>query len=449
MAETSPGDVRATERLHEYWVHGEGAAKIRWGEGGDFDRCVLHLGKYVRDPKGYCANAHHAALGIWPATHAAEVKKETGRSSVTVTQRAEMTSASINDLPDSDFAYIEPGGTRDSSGRTVPRDKRHFPLHDADHVRNALSRAPQSPFGDKAMPKIREAAKKFGVDVSDDSSASASRRDDEYGAGFSYAMRLNGRSTLEFSRIYELEDIQIVSRAQGDGTGRLVEAYAAVFNVPAEIHDVHGDYNEENDPGAFNRSIDHASRAARSPFRCIYNHGMTIHGTPAERFSIPIGTPREVRAESRGLLTRTLYNETPLADEVLEAIKTGGITAQSYTGRIIRSTPELRRGERYRPGRDGKLTTVRRMELALREYGPTPFPAFSGADILGVRMSTPGSWSPDPDDQQDPGTSPDGEPAAGDPLSRSDGDEHSARYHQHVLYALRSRERRERAGLTW
>ena len=45
-----------TERLHQYWVHGEGAAKIRWGlpgEPGDFDRCVLHLGKYIADPKGY------------------------------------------------------------------------------------------------------------------------------------------------------------------------------------------------------------------------------------------------------------------------------------------------------------------------------------------------------------------------------------------------------------
>jgi HK97 family phage prohead protease len=228
-----------------------------------------------------------------------------------------------------------------------------------------------------------------------------------------------------------------------------VEAYAAVFNVPAEIHDHQGDYNEENDPGAFNRSIDHAARASRSPIRCIYNHGMTIHGTPAERFSIPIGTPEELRAESRGLLTRTRYNETPLADEVLEAIRSGGITAQSYTGRIIRSTPELRRGEKYRPGRDGRLPTVRRMELALREYGPTPFPAFSGAEILGVRMSTPGSWSPDPDDQQDPGTPSDEGPAAGDPLTRSDDGEHSARYHQHRLYVLRSQERREKAGLTW
>ena len=74
------------------------------------------------------------------------------------------------------------------------------------------------------------------------------------------------RAEPVFDRIWDLEDIRIVSRAQGDGTGRLVEAYAAVFNVGAEIHDQHGDYNEENDPGAFNRSIDHAARASRTPF---------------------------------------------------------------------------------------------------------------------------------------------------------------------------------------
>jgi hypothetical protein len=185
---------------------------------------------------------------------------------------------------------------------------------------------------------------------------------------------------------------------------------------------------------------------------------MTIMGTPSDRGSIPIGTPEEVRAESRGLLTRTLYNETSLADDVLEAIRSGGITAQSYTGRILRSSPELRRGEKYRPGRDGRLITVRRLELALREYGPTPFPAFSGAEILGVRMSTPGSWNPDPDETEDEALPPDGEPAAGDPLARTDGasdehygasDKHSARYHQHALFLLRSKEAREKVGLVW
>jgi HK97 family phage major capsid protein/HK97 family phage prohead protease len=91
-------------------------------------------------------------------------------------ERAQMSSGAINDLPDSAFAYIEPGGTKDDQGKTVPRSKRHFPIHDAAHVRNALARAPQSPFGAKAMPKIRAAAKKFGIKVSDDTTTSSSGR---------------------------------------------------------------------------------------------------------------------------------------------------------------------------------------------------------------------------------------------------------------------------------
>ena len=80
--------------------------------------------------------------------------------------KAEMSSKDINDLPDSAFAYIEPGGKKDDQGKTTPRALRHFPVHDAAHARNALSRAPQSPFGDKAMPTIKAAAKKFGIEVS-------------------------------------------------------------------------------------------------------------------------------------------------------------------------------------------------------------------------------------------------------------------------------------------
>src|SRR5574340_347955 len=82
-----------------------------------------------------------------------------------VLDKAEMSAADQNDLPDSAFAYIDPGGSKDSGGKTTPRSLRHFPIHDAAHVRNALARAPQSPFGEKAMPKIRAAAKRFGIDA--------------------------------------------------------------------------------------------------------------------------------------------------------------------------------------------------------------------------------------------------------------------------------------------
>ena len=57
-----------TERLRRYWVRGEGAAKIKWGIPGDFNRCRRHLAKYIKPMylSGYCANRHYDALGFWP-----------------------------------------------------------------------------------------------------------------------------------------------------------------------------------------------------------------------------------------------------------------------------------------------------------------------------------------------------------------------------------------------
>lgn len=58
-----------TSRIRRYWVRGEGAAKIKWGVPGDFDRCRRQLAKYVQNPEwlaGLCANMHKEALGVWP-----------------------------------------------------------------------------------------------------------------------------------------------------------------------------------------------------------------------------------------------------------------------------------------------------------------------------------------------------------------------------------------------
>lgn len=55
----------------------------------------------------------------------------------------------INDLPDSAFAWIEPGGEKDEDGKTTPRSLRHLPYKDASgkvdlpHTRNALARLNQ------------------------------------------------------------------------------------------------------------------------------------------------------------------------------------------------------------------------------------------------------------------------------------------------------------------
>lgn len=54
------------EVLFNYWVHGAGALKIRWGEPHDFDRCVKELEKHVSDPQGLCNVLHVRALGVPP-----------------------------------------------------------------------------------------------------------------------------------------------------------------------------------------------------------------------------------------------------------------------------------------------------------------------------------------------------------------------------------------------
>lgn len=72
---------------------------------------------------------------------------------------AAWTTAFINNLPDSSFAYIEGGGTKDSDGKTTPRSLRHLPYKDASgkvdasHTRNALARLNQT----DAVPSSKRA----------------------------------------------------------------------------------------------------------------------------------------------------------------------------------------------------------------------------------------------------------------------------------------------------
>ena len=277
-----------------------------------------------------------------------------------MSSRAQMTTQSINDLPDSDFAYIEPGGSKDASGKTVPRSLRHFPIHDKPHVQNALSRAPQSPFGEKAMPAIRKAAKKFGIDV-----------------GGSDTQQTSSRTSGFFTRSYILDDISIKP-----GDGRTVEAYAAVFDVPSEVHDPDGSYEEVIDKAAFNRTLEH-SRRSGAGFPVLFNHGVTLFGTPSERYSVPIGVSEEVKVDGNGLFTRARYHKTQAADEILEAIRDGSITSYSFNGQFKRSDPPVPRGG-FRRTHAG-LPRVRRMESTLREFGPGTFPDYPDAAIVSVR----------------------------------------------------------------
>lgn len=75
---------------------------------------------------------------------------------------ATWTTKFINNLPDSSFAFILPGGFKDKSGKTIPRSNRLLPYKDengnpdAAHVRNALSRLPQSEVPKSKQPDVKK-----------------------------------------------------------------------------------------------------------------------------------------------------------------------------------------------------------------------------------------------------------------------------------------------------
>jgi len=345
-------------QLADWWERGAGAAKIRWGEGGDFMRCVrLAVGEAHMDPeraKGFCAERHHAVLGIYPATHAA---MEHGRAAMADSKQ-----------PYGDVTYADPGYQADG--------KKRYPLDSVEHCKAAWSYINQA--GNAAQytaeqlsaikGRIKSALRKYGVTVSEDQPAESGRAE----------------SLAPYFRSFPLEDISI--RTGGDG--RTVEAYAAVFNTPAPVRDQDGEYMEELDPAVFNRAISDARpQGGRANWRVgvFYNHAMTLYGTPSERHSVPIGKTLDMKADSRGLWTLTRYHRGELADEVLEAIREGSIPGYSFSGNFRRSNPLIPRGGFRKDYRTGELPRVRRMESTLAEYGPTPRPVYEGAAVTGMR----------------------------------------------------------------
>jgi len=266
--------------------------------------------------------------------------------------------------PYGDVAYADPGYQADG--------KKRYPIDTEEHCKAAWSYINQASNASKYSPehlaaikgRIKSAAKKFGIEIADSGSRS------EF-------------APLPFVRSFPLSDISI--RAGGDG--RTVDAYATVFDTPVPIHDQDGDYIEVIDRRAFDRILPKlAPSGGRSSWRVgvFYNHGMTLHGTPSDLNSMPIGVPLEIKADGHGLFTRTRYSKGPEIDRILDAISEGSLSAYSFSGRFDRSDPTPPRGG-FRADARGNLRTVRRTESTLREYGPTPFPAYQDAAIVGVR----------------------------------------------------------------
>src|SRR3990167_623440 len=91
-----------------------------------------------------------------PLTNAAKAIINTVNDALT--DKATWSTAFMNDLPDSSFLWIAPGGTKED-GKTMPRSLRYFPYKDSSgaidlpHLRNAIARIPQAKHDDLTPEK--------------------------------------------------------------------------------------------------------------------------------------------------------------------------------------------------------------------------------------------------------------------------------------------------------
>lgn len=270
---------------------------------------------------------------------------------------AEMNTAAINELPDSDFAYIEPGGKKDDSGKTVPRSLRHFPIHDAAHVRNALARASQSPYGEKALPKIRAAARKFGIHMGEHSLA----QDEEL-----RELRVTS-CYRDLNKPLELRDM--------GSDGKWIGGYATVF-MPRHSRNL-GGFIERVSPHAFDemRASGWTSGDGNGVV-CRYNHdsNMVLGTTGAHTLRLSMDSigldyavlPPESRADIRELVQRGDIRHSSFAFRVPPGGDEWDVTEQNFPRRTLHNLELVDVAPVLSPGYPDATAAVRATNAALR-----------------------------------------------------------------------------------
>jgi len=223
-------------------------------------------------------------------------------------ERAQLSSAAVNDLPDSAFAYIEPGGKKDDEGKTTPRSLRHFPIHDEAHVRNALARMSQSPFGDKAKPKILAAAKKFGIEVSQNNSA---KRPVVKRRGRARAVPL-----LPEVRHFRATELEVREDSKSDQL--VISGSPIVYNADYSVTDMFGEFTERMMPGVARNVLDN-----QPDVRFLFNHdGLPLARTVAGTLSLQ-------DSDEALRFTAALDSRQQLANDLAIAIERGDISQMS------------------------------------------------------------------------------------------------------------------------
>jgi HK97 family phage prohead protease len=156
-----------------------------------------------------------------------------------------------------------------------------------------------------------------------------------------------------------------LERADGDD-GLTLTGHGAVFNEWTTIDSWEGRFRERIAPGAFRKTLQENGNRVRLQFD---------HGQHPLIGSLPIGSIRKLKEDTRGLFVEARLADNWLVQPVREAIENESIDGMSFRFSVV--AEKWAKENEDLPERT--ITEVRLMEL-----GPVVWPAYDGTDV-GVR----------------------------------------------------------------
>ena len=311
------------------------------------------------------------------------------------------TTAYVNDLPDSAFLYIAPGGTK--TGGKTDGAHRYFPVMDASgkpdaaHIRNALARIPQaSSIPPAARAAAMAKAKRMASAHPDIGSGPGMGYEGGAGSGRALSDDLDeamaqmmglGLSSDQLKKVsqvmaaamggggsgrsrdpapLECRDFDVVVHLRADGDGRTLVGRAVPYGTPADLP---GGGVERFLPGAFAKQIS-AGADQLQRVKLYASHTDRLSGQQ------PIGRTSILAEHQDGLHGEwPLYNTTKASD-ALELVRTGEVTGLSIGFKALAS----------RKGSDGAME---RQTAHLDHVTLTHEPVYAGAVVTSVRALGP------------------------------------------------------------
>jgi HK97 family phage prohead protease len=281
--------------------------------------------------------------------------------------RAVWSTAFVNDLPDSSFLYIAPGGTKDSSGKTQPRSLRYFPVKDASgkvdeaHLANALARIPQA---STLSPDVRAKAMNAAKALAKKSNVSGPPGEYSGSAGSGRSRSSLVREPLPSDMLGEQErSFALIMELRDGGDGRTLLGRAVPYGVIGQLPK----YQERFLPGVFSRQV---GSQQFGQIKLYDAHTQRLDGRH------PIGKTVNLSEQQDGLYGEWRVHDTSAGNDALQLVKAGEVTGLSVGFRA--------QGGGSRRADDG---VIDRISAHLDHVALTHEPVYSEAQVLSVRSA--------------------------------------------------------------